>query len=92
MTSSRTTKLGKRPTPTGHYKAFSWFGVSLFIDRGRIDRLAARAHEQGQRAGIARVRITPGDGLYAMYTSKSTHLEVFGFPEHLLARVDGIEN
>jgi len=83
---------GDRPNPTQHYKAFDWLGVSMFTQRNRVESFVQRARASGRPAWLAEVRLVRGHGMYVIYNSKTTHLEVFGFPQVLLGLVDHIDD
>ncbi len=81
-------ELDVLPNPTKHYKAYAFFGVSFFLDPAKADRLVATAHKRGDDAWNAGVTLKSGFGLYGTYNAKTTHLEVFGFPDDLLELAD----
>jgi hypothetical protein len=81
---------GVPPRPGMPFRAFQWFGVSLFLDRARAERLTRRAYKQGAEPWVATLRMTSGAGLWGIYTAATTHLEVFAVPQDLLARVDEV--
>jgi hypothetical protein len=70
------------------FRAYQVFGVSTFLDRGRAERLLRTAEDRGEPAWIATMNLTAGAGLWGVYKARTTHLEVFGLPQDLLARVD----
>lgn len=72
------------------FRAYAIFGVSMFLDRAKADRLARSAHGRGEPAWIATMNLTAGAGLWGVYKARTTHLEVFGLPPDLLARVDRV--
>lgn len=73
------------------FRAYAVLGVSFFVDRARAQRLVNTAHSRGEPAWIATMRLTAGAGLWGVYNSQTTHLEVFGLPRDLLARVDRVD-
>jgi hypothetical protein len=84
-------EAGKRPNLTRRYDAFAWFGVSMFLNRERVDRFAARSRSEGRPAWTATIRLRPESGLHVVYNDQTTHLEVFGFPHVLLEMVDHVD-
>jgi hypothetical protein len=83
-------ELGILPNPAKPYRSYAWFGVSLFEDEGRAERLANTARRRGESAWVARLRFNGGTGLYGVYNPKNTHLEVFAIPQDLLALIDQV--
>jgi len=76
---------GRRPVPSQHYKAFAWFAVSMFASRTTVDRFVQNRAKTGEAWYTAEVRLVPGLGIYVVYRPKTTHLDVFGFPNDLLS-------
>ncbi len=72
------------------FRADEVFGVSLFLSRAKARRLVDTAHRCGEQAWIATMNLRAGAGLGGVYNTKTTHLEVFGLPHDLLARVDQV--
>jgi len=81
---------GKVPTLTRPFRAYEVLGVSMFVDRTKAERLVSTAHRRGEPAWIATMKLTVGAGLWGVYKPRTTHLEVFGLPQDLLARVDHV--
>ena len=79
---------GVQPRPGLPFHAYAWLGVSVFLDRGRAERLAETARRRGGRAAVAALILTSGTGLWGIYTARTTHLELFALPQDLLDRVD----
>jgi hypothetical protein len=80
---------GKVPKLVRPYNAYEVLGVSMFLDRAKAQRLVDTAHKRREPAWIAEVELTAAGGaaLWGVYKKQSTHLEVFGLPDALLARV-----
>ncbi len=83
---------GKRPNPTRPYNAFSWFAVSMFLDRSRVERFVERSRAQQRPAWVAAVRLAPGHGLHVALNGQTAHLDVFGFPQVLLSMVEHVDD
>jgi hypothetical protein len=79
-----------KPDPTKPFRAYEWFGVSMFVDPARVDRLVEHARRRG--GGFrARMLLRPREGLFYVYNSRTSHVEVFGFPDSLLEMVEGVD-
>lgn len=72
------------------FRGFEVLGVSTFADRDRAQRLVKSAERRGERAWLARLTFRADTGLWGLYNARTTHLEVFGLPQDLLARVEEI--
>jgi hypothetical protein len=81
---------GEVPNLTRPFRAYEVLGVSMFLDRAKAERLASTARRRGEPAWIATMALTMGAGLWGVYKPRTTHLEVFGLPRDLLARVDHV--
>lgn len=72
------------------FRGFEVLGVSTFVDRDRAQRLVRLAERRGGQAWLARLIFRADTGLWGVYNSRTTHLEVFGLPQDLFARVEEI--
>jgi hypothetical protein len=83
-------ELGKVPSPTQQYRSYAWFGVSLFENYTKAERMAQTARGRNKAVWIAELRFRPDSGIYGVYNARTTHLEVFAYPQELLALVAGV--
>lgn len=81
---------GKVPTPGKPYHSYAWFGVSLFEDRSRVERMVKSAHNRGEQAWTAEIRFVAETGLYGVYNGRTTHIEAFAYPHEMLRLVDNV--
>ena len=84
-------ELDKKPDPTKPYLSYQWFGVSLFEDHQKVERMRRSAHNRGQTAWVATLRFLGQSGLYGIYNERTTHLEVFASPKDLLDLVENVD-
>jgi hypothetical protein len=53
--------------------------------------MAETVSRRGTDAWIAAVEIQPASGLWGVYTERTTHLEVFAYPQDLLSMLRSVE-
>lgn len=86
-------ELGR--VPMRAFPSFALFGVSMFSERSKLDRMIRTRERRGQSSYCARIIFRPQEDdpmmLYGVYKARTAHLEVFAPPQDLLARVDHVE-
>jgi hypothetical protein len=80
-------ELRKIPTLLRPFRTFEVFGVSTYLRQAKAERIMQSAHRRREPAWVA--ELDPS-GLWGVYKAKTTHLEVFGLPADLVARVSKI--
>jgi len=82
---------GVRPIPQDRPTAqHSGLACRCFETRDAVDRFIARRQAVGETYYPAEMLLLPGIGLDVFYHPKNKHLDVYGFPEVLLACFQGI--